>query len=119
MNAAEVYQETSVTTQTKGRLVVMLYDGAISYLHKAQQCIRQADLAGKNQAISKSRDIIHELNMSLNMDEGGPVANNLRTLYNFIWRYLADANIKNDPQILQKVINMLSELGQAWRKIAS
>lgn len=119
MNAAAVYKETNVTTQTSGRLVVMLYDGAIGFLKRAQQCIEAGDLAGKNQAICRTRDIVFELNASLNMEHGGHVAQNLRALYNFIWRYLADANIKNDPQMLQKVINMLSELGQAWNKIAS
>jgi flagellar protein FliS len=119
MNAVSVYQETNVTTQSNGRLVVMLYDGAIGFLKKAQQCIENGDPAGKNQAVTRSRDIIFELNASLNLEQGGHVARNLRSLYNFIWRYLSDASIKNDPQMLQKVINMLSELGQAWKKIAS
>lgn len=119
MNVAAMYQETNVTTQHSGRLVVMLYDGAISNLKKAQQCIADGDVAGKNQAITRTRDIVFELNASLNMDQGGHVARNLRSLYNFIWRYLSDAHIKNDPHMLQKVINMLSELGDAWRKIAS
>ena len=119
MNAAVMYEEINVTTQNSGRLIVMLYDGAIGFLKKAQQCIAQGDAAGKNQAISRTRDIIFELNASLNMEDGGHVARNLRSLYNFIWRYLSDANIKNDPQMLQKVINMLSELGSAWKKIAS
>lgn len=119
MNAAAMYQEMNVTTQPSGRLVVMLYDGAIGFLKKAQQCIGAGDVAGKNQAINRARDIIFELNGSLNMEQGGHVARNLRSLYNFLWRYLSDANIKNDPQMLQKVINMLSELGQAWKKIAS
>jgi len=119
MNAAAVYKETNVTTQTSGRLVVMLYEGAIGFLKRAQICIENHDLAGKNQAISRARDIIFELNASLNLEVGGHVAQNLRSLYNFIWRYLSDANIKNDAQMLQKVINMLSELGDAWRKIAS
>lgn len=119
MNVAAMYQETNVTTQTSGRLVVMLYEGAIGYLKKAQQCIASGDIAGKNQAVTRTRDIIFELNASLNLEQGGHVARNLRALYNFVWRYLSDANIKNDPQMLQKVINMLSELGDAWKKIAS
>lgn len=119
MNAAAVYKETNVTTQTDGKLIVMLYEGAIGFLKRAQLSIENNDPAGKNQAICRARDIIFELNASLNLELGGHVAQNLRALYNFIWRYLSDANIKNDPQMLQKVINMLSELGDAWRKIAS
>jgi flagellar protein FliS len=119
MNATAVYKETAVMTQSKGQLVVMLYDGAVKFLMQAQQSIRSNDIAGRNQAINRARDIVFELNSVLNLEQGGHVAENLRSLYNFIWRYLGDANLKNDEQMLQKVINMLQELGQAWRKIAS
>ncbi|MHC5086640.1 MAG: flagellar protein FliS, partial [Planctomycetota bacterium] len=43
MNAATAYQETAVTTQTRGGLIVMLYDGAINFLKTASQCIDQED----------------------------------------------------------------------------
>ena len=119
MNASAVYKETAVMTQSKGQLVVMLYDGALKFLRQAQQSIADNDIAGRNQQINRARDIIFELNSVLNLEQGGHVAQNLRSLYNFIWRYLGDANLKNDAQMLQKVINMLEELGQAWRKIAS
>jgi flagellar protein FliS len=58
------------------------------------------------------------LNSTLDLDRGGEVAQNLRSLYNFIWRYLGDANVKNDAQMLQKMITMLDELRQTWKKIA-
>lgn len=119
MNAATIYKETAITTQNQGQIIVMLYDGAINFMRKAQQCIDTRDIAGRNQYINKTRDIIFELNTSLNLEQGGHVAQNLRSLYNFIWRYLGDANMKNDPKMLQKVINMMEELGGAWKKIAS
>lgn len=119
MNATAVYKETSVMTQSKGQLIVMLYDGAVKFLRQAQQSIDDGDIAGRNQHINRAREIIFELNTVLNMEQGGHVAQNLRSLYNFIWRYLGDANLKNDPQMLEKVVNMLDELGNAWRKIAS
>ena len=118
MNAATAYQETAVTTQTKGRLIVVLYDGAINFLKMAQQCIDQEDIAGRNRNIRRARDIVFELNSTLDLDRGGQVARNLRSLYNFIWRYLGDANVKNDAQMLQKMIIMLDDLRQTWQKIA-
>ena len=118
MNAVAAYQETAVTTQTKGRLIVLLYDGAIKFLKTAQQCIDQEDIAGRNRNIRRARDIVFELNSTLDLDRGGQVAGNLRSLYNFIWRYLGDANVKNDAQMLQKMIIMLDDLRQTWQKIA-
>ena len=37
MNAVESYREHAVTTQTRGRLIVLLYDGAIKFLRQALQ----------------------------------------------------------------------------------
>jgi flagellar protein FliS len=118
MEAVATYQETAITTQTKGRLIVMLYDGAINFLKMARQCIEQQDVAGRNGNIRRARDIVFELNSTLDLDKGGQVAQNLRSLYNFIWRYLGDANVKNDTQMLQKIITMLDDLRQTWAKIA-
>jgi len=118
MNAAMAYQETAVTTQTRGGLIVLLYDGAINFLKTAKQCIDQEDITGRNRNIRRARDIIFELNNTLNLDKGGQVAQNLRSLYNFIWRYLGDANVKSDAGMLQKMIIMLDDLRQTWQKIA-
>jgi len=118
MNAVSVYQENTITTQSRGRLIVMLYDGAIKFLRQAQQSIAAHDIPGRNRYVTKARDIIVELNTSLNMEQGGKISLNLRSLYNFIWRYLGDANMKSDPQMLEKVIGMLDDLADAWRKIS-
>lgn len=118
MDAVAVYQENAVNTQSQSRLIVMLYEGAIKFLRQAQQSITANDIPGRNRSISKARDIIFELNSSLNMEQGGRIALNLRSLYNFIWRYLGDANLKSDPRMLDKVIGMLDDLAGAWHKIS-
>ena len=118
MNALSAYQEHTVETQNQGRLIVMLYNGAIKFLRQAQESIVTNDIPARNRYIGKARDIIYELNTSLNMEQGGRIAQNLRSLYNFIWRYLGDANTKNDPRMLDKVIGMLDDLAGAWRKIS-
>jgi flagellar protein FliS len=119
MNATAVYQETTVTTQSPGKLIVMLYDGAIGFLKRAQRSMEDHDIAEKNHSINCARDIIMELNSSLDLERGGQTAHNLRSLYNFLWCYLSDVNSKNDTQMLAKAINLLDQLGQAWRKITS
>lgn len=117
MNAAAIYQEMTVTTQSQGKLIVLLYDGAISYLRKAGRYMKGQDATGKTRSINCARDIIMELNRSLNLEQGGQIARNLRSLYNFLWRYLSDANFKNDIRILNHSIKILDELGQAWKEV--
>jgi len=119
MNGLDVYQETAVTTQNKGRLVVMLYDGAIKFLRQAISDIEAGDFEGKGRNIAKALDIIYELNTILDIDAGGGVAQNLRSLYNFMCSHLTEANTKCQPQMIQEVISLLEELNQSWKAITA
>jgi flagellar protein FliS len=119
MNGVKAYQETSVTTQSKGRLIVMLYDGAIKFLKLAIQELQAGNYEAKGRYINKARDIINELNVVLDMDGGGEIASNLRRLYNFMNNHLSEANIKCDPQMIREVIDMMEGLNQSWKAITS
>lgn len=118
MNGAEAYQENSVTTQSKGKLVVMLYDGAIKFLKMAIKELEAQNHEAKSKYLNKAEDIISELNYVLDMDNGGEVAKNLRGLYMFMIRHLHEANIKQDASKIEEVIKMLEELNQSWKAIS-
>ena len=118
MSAVQTYMTTSIETESRGRIVVLLYDGAIQFLLKAREALQHQDHASKNKWIAKARDIILELNQVLDLEAGGELAQNLRSLYNFLWRYLGEVNMKNDVQMLEKAIGILDDLSGAWRKIA-
>ena len=117
MKGIESYQDTSVTTQNKGRLVVMLYEGAIKFLKMAIREIESKNPEAKGKYISKSIDIIFELNTVLDMEAGGEVAMNLRKLYLFMGRHLTEANAKQDIGKIEEVIKLLEELNQSWKAV--
>jgi flagellar protein FliS len=117
MNGVEVYKEHAVGTQSKGRLIVMLYEGAIKFMNLAVKEIEAGDYAAKSQHIAKAQDIINELNAVLNTDAGGEVAVNLRRLYCFMVRRLSEANINKDPNLVRDVIQLMEELNQGWKAI--
>lgn len=119
MNGLGAYQETAVTTQTRGRLVVLLYEGAIKFLKLAIRAIEAQDWAEKGRHIIRAIDIINELNRVLDMETGGEVAMNLRRLYAFMVRHLGQANIKRDANMVQEVMSILEELNEGWKSIAS
>ena len=118
MNATDTYQETAISTQNKGRLVVMLYDGAIKALRQGRESILNKNYVKKSASLAKARDIIFELNQALNIRSGGALAQNLRSLYNFLWRYIGQANIQNNTDMIDKSIRILEDLAGAWRKIS-
>ena len=117
MKGLDTYQEVAITTQSRGRLVVMLYDGAIKFLKLAINELNAGNMDEKWIYIRKAMDIIDELNAVLDMEAGGEVAVNLRKLYMFMIRHLNTANIKKDPEMINEVIKLLEELNQGWKAI--
>ena len=111
------YQEHAVATQTRGRLVVLLYDGAIKFLEQAKSELAAGHFAEKGTFINKALAIINELDACLDMEKGGEIASNLRRLYQFMIRHLSEANTRRDPQRIQDVIDCLKDLNEGWKAI--
>jgi len=111
------YQQNAVATQTRGRLVVLLYDGAIKFLEQAKQELATGNYAAKGTFINKALAILNELDSCLDMEKGGEIASNLRHLYHFMIRHLNEANVHRDPQRIQDVIDCLKDLNEGWKAI--
>jgi len=103
----------------------MLYDEAIKQLGKAQELLT-LDNSGKNQpgrieeinkAIMKAEEIVTELMVSLDFEQGGEVSQNLFALYTWFNRELMEANITKDSNKISSVKNMLTELRGSWNEI--
>jgi flagellar protein FliS len=111
------YKRTEITTADKGRLIVLLYEGAITFLVRAGDALQKQDYEAKCNFLNRAQDVITELNSSLNMNEGGEVAAGLRKLYNYMSEQLVKAKIKDDPKLIEVVVEMLSSLLAAWRQV--
>ncbi len=116
MDVALNYKLAEVKTADSKKLVVMLYEGAISFLKIAKDRLLKNDMAAKGIYIGKAQDIILELNSSLDMKRGGKIARSLRNLYLFMNRTLIQANIQNDPKKIENVIEILEKLLPAWKE---
>lgn len=118
MGAIEAYQNNAITTQSRGGLIVMLYDGAIKALRQSITALEDGNFAAKGQYIGKATDIIIELSSVLDMEAGGEIAADLRRLYDFMIAHITQAHIKNDPQMIGEVIALLDDINQGWKAIA-
>jgi len=119
MNAVDTYREHAVTTQTRGRLIVLLYDGAIKFLRQVLQELAAGNHAEKGLYIGKAQAILMELNTSLDMAAGGEIATNLRNLYHFMDRHLAEANLHRDAEKIRHVMTCLEDLNESWKAITA
>ena len=107
------YKQVQVNTASPGKLILMLYQGAISTLKKAADLLDKKDFEGKGECLIKAQDIIMELNMALDMG-AGQIASSLRQLYVYIYRRLVDANMNLDQEAIRETIGLLERLYGAW-----
>ena len=115
---ANVGVETGVIAASPHKLIIMLFDGALTAIANATQLIKAGNIPGKGQSISKAISIIDTgLRASLDKNVGGAIAINLDALYAYMSSRLLTANLNNDPAILQEVHGLLMELKTAWDAI--
>ena len=119
--AVSAYREVSVRTASQGKLIVMLYDGAIKQVEAALTLLESHSLKLDlvHNALIKAQDIVTELMAGLDFDRGGEIAKNLMSLYLFFNEKLREANMKKSPEILYQVRDLLVELRAAWAQVAS
>lgn len=116
--AASAYFQTQVTTTSQGELVIMLYDAAINALAQAKSGLEANNMAAKGIAITKTMDILNELDSSLNMEKGGSLSVNLHALYIFCINHLVKANIQKSVPMVEEVTRIISGLRNAYAEIA-
>ena len=124
-NAYAAYQKTNVNTASQGRLVVLLYEGAVKHLNAAinmfdaDEKLKPGDIEQFGIHLQKTQAIITELQVSLDMEKGGDIARNLMSLYVYFNEEIMDATINHSRQKLQFILKMISELTESWRTIAN
>lgn len=122
-NSIAAYQQVSIDSAVQSadphRLILLLFQGAESAIGLARESIRQNNFHTKSQALSKAVDIISNgLSASIDLEQGGEIANKLSALYAYMTTRLLQANMKNDIAILDEVSFLLSEIRGAWEEIA-
>jgi flagellar protein FliS len=114
----DAYKSNEITTVSQGKLIVMLYEGAIRFLSIARDNVenpRKFDTVNAN--ILKTQEIISELMSSLDMNKGGKIADDLLSLYVYFKKRLLEANMKKDKDILNEMIKHFNDLKTAWEEI--
>ncbi|MBJ6724832.1 flagellar export chaperone FliS [Geomesophilobacter sediminis] len=108
------YKQTQITTASPEKLLLMLYDGAISNCRQAQDRLSRKDLAGKGVYIGKALAIVGELLSTLNHEVGGDIAVNLERLYMYVMDELTRANVEGRAKSLDDAMQVMSTLREAW-----
>jgi flagellar protein FliS len=116
-NAHSTYQAVQITTTDRGRLLLMLYEGAINFLKLSVTGLEENDIAKFCRYLSKGQAIVAELLNTLDFEKGGSIARDLERLYDFMLFYLSEANLYRDPKRVEKVVSLIEVVYSAYKEI--
>ena len=95
----------------------MLYEGILRFCAQAKRHMEAEDIEKKIYYINRTTDIFTELLNTLDYDKGGEVAVYLTGLYTHQIKLLTQANVANDTDKIDIVMNVAKGLLEAWREI--
>lgn len=116
-NPHDAYQAVQITTTDRGRLLLMMYEGAIKFLKLSVVGLQEKDIPKFCRYLSKGQAIIAELMNTLDFEKGGEIARDLDRLYDFMLFYLSEANLYRDEARISKVIALIDTIYSAYREI--
>jgi flagellar protein FliS len=108
------YLKNQIDTATKEQLLIMFYDGAISFIARATKAITENDNEQKTYCINKASAIISELSATLDHKIAEEIAADLASLYDYMNRELIKANINNNLDSLTIVTKLLTDIRDTW-----
>lgn len=112
-NAAQAYGSRKVETASPAELVLMLYEGAIKFCNIAMDGIEKKDYEKVNTNIKKARNIIVELQSTL--DHKYEVSKDFDIVYTYIFNKLVEANMRKDPELLTEALNEIRDMRDNWK----
>jgi flagellar protein FliS len=110
------YQQQAIATASPAQLVLMLYDGVLAAIARAEKAQGEglAGLATVNHELQRAQDIITELLVTLDRERGGAVALSLVRLYDFSLDRLIRANVSKNLELIKPVVEVMQNLRDAW-----
>lgn len=115
-NALNVYQQNSVNTASREKLLLMLYDGLVRFIRQGITGIEEKDIKKVNDNFVKAQNIVLEFMATLNIEVGGEMAKSLNLLYDYMHRRLVEANVKKDVEIANEVLGFAEELKETFEE---
>lgn len=112
--AYSTYSQNNVSIESPEKLIKMLYEGILRFASQAKRAIEDGNIEKRTYWINRTSAIFAELIHSLNYDNGR-VAYYLQGLYTYQLKLLSEANLNNDTEKLDQVMNVARGLLDAWK----
>ncbi len=106
-----------VESASPHRLIQLLMERALMKIGAARVHMERGAVADKGRDIGDAISVVGGLRASLNHKADARLAGNFDALYDYMERRLLQANLKNEPGLLDEVAGLMRELKEAWDAI--
>lgn len=110
----DAYLESKVLTASPYQLHLLVLDGAIRFARQADSAFEAGDHDAASQALTRSRDFVTELLGGLDEGQAPELVHSLQSLFTFVYRKLAQAEIERSAQPARDAIRILNLHRETW-----
>ncbi|HOD51715.1 MAG TPA: flagellar export chaperone FliS [Candidatus Hydrogenedentes bacterium] len=109
------YKKIDVETTSQGKLIVLLFNGAIQRAEEAKRHIAAGSIENVHNNLIRAQEILGELRGALDMKMGA-IAQNLDRIYEYLQHLLIDANLRKSVQPIEECLAHLTTLRDTWKE---
>ena len=112
------YLQVDVETASQGKLIVMLFNGAIQRAEESRRLMEEEpmDIQTINDKLIRAQDIIGELRSALDMSVG-ELSQNLDRSYEYFQHLLIQANVTKEPELLVECVKLMTSMRDTWEEL--
>lgn len=114
MPESNSYLETQVMTASPYRLHLMTVDGAIRFAKQAEEALQKEDRESAHLSLGKSREFVNELISGLDSEHAPELVEQLKALFVFVYRRLAEADMHQDASLVGEALEILGMHRRTW-----
>jgi flagellar protein FliS len=108
------YRDAELASATPGQLVVLLFEKLALTARRARAALDAGQIEARTAHVLRAVDLVTELRLSLDHEQGGDVARQLDALYGFMLRELFEANRRQEGARLDAVARIAGELREGF-----
>lgn len=111
----KAYRQVDVETASQGKLVVMMFNGAIQRAEAAKRGLAESNMEIVHESLVRAQDIIAELRGALDLSAAA-VAEDIDKVYEYLGHLLIQANIKKSSEPIDEFLLHAEGLRDTWEE---
>ncbi len=111
------YRKAALQHASTVGLVIALYDTLHGNLSRAAAAIERNDIQSRCAELVHGFNVLQQLELMVNADNGGRAASNLRRFYTHLRGQMLKAQFSLSPALLREQMKMLVVVREAWQQV--